>query len=91
MRDIAKDKSIKRLSRIEGQVRGIARMVDSDKYCIDILRQVQAVKSALSSLETVILDDHLGSCVETALNSDDVSERRDKVEELVAILTKQKK
>lgn len=91
MRDDAKLKSLKRLARIEGQVRGIASMVGDDRYCIDILRQVQAVKSALSSLETVILDDHLDSCVQTALKSELLSERREKVEELVAILSGTKK
>lgn len=86
MRTDAKEKSLKRLARVEGQVRGIAGMVGEDRYCIDILRQVQAVKSALTSLEAVILDDHLESCVETALKSDKLSERREKVEELVAVL-----
>ena len=53
----------KRLARIEGQVRGIARMVEDDRYCVDVVRQVQAVKSALTSLEGLILDDHLDTCV----------------------------
>lgn len=81
----------KRLARIEGQVRGVARMVDEDRYCIDIVRQVQAIKAALSSLETVVLEDHLETCVETALTSDDVGQRRAKVEELVAVLSGRKK
>ncbi|MCI4645342.1 MAG: metal-sensitive transcriptional regulator [Hyphomonadaceae bacterium] len=78
--------ALQRLSRIEGQVRGIARMVDEGRYCIDTVRQVQAVKAALSSLEAVILDDHLATCVDTALRSDDLEDRREKVEELVAVL-----
>lgn len=81
----------KRLARIEGQVRGISKMVTDDRYCIDIVRQIQAVKSALSSTEALILSDHLETCVETALKSDDIGERRDKVEELVAVLGGRKK
>ena len=76
----------RRLSRIEGQVRGVAKMVDEDRYCVDIVRQVQAIKAALSSLEAVMLDDHLDNCVESALKGDDLKARREKVEELVAVL-----
>ncbi len=75
-----------RLARIEGQVRGVARMIENERYCIDVIRQIQAVKSALTGLEGFILSDHLNSCVETALKSDDLEQRREKVEELVAVL-----
>ena len=84
-------KSLKRLARIEGQVRGVARMIEEDRYCIDIVRQIQAIKSALNSLESVVLDDHLATCVDTALKSDSLSQRREKVEELVAVLGGRKK
>lgn len=83
--------TLKRLARIEGQVRGIAKMIEDDRYCIDIVRQIQAVKSALTSLEGIVLKDHLETCVETALKSDDVSQRREKVEELIAVLGGRKK
>lgn len=86
MQSHTQDSAAKRLARIEGQVRGIARMVEDDRYCIDVVRQIQAVKAALSGLEALILDDHLGTCVETALKSDDLDVRREKVEELVAVL-----
>tara|TARA_Y100000052_G_scaffold8117_1_gene7895 strand:+ start:14795 stop:15070 length:276 start_codon:yes stop_codon:yes gene_type:complete len=76
----------RRLSRIEGQVRGVAKMVNDDRYCVDIVRQVQAIKAALSSLETVMLDDHLENCVESALKGNSLKARREKVEELVAVL-----
>lgn len=76
----------RRLSRIEGQVRGVAKMVDEDRYCIDIVRQIQAIKAALTSLETVMLDDHLDNCVESALKGKNLKARREKVEELVAVL-----
>lgn len=91
MRNETKDLAMKRLAKIEGQVRGVAKMVQEDRYCIDIVRQVQAIKSALSSFEGVVLDDHLETCVETALKSDDVAERREKVEELVGVLGGRKK
>ena len=81
-----KSAAAKRLARIEGQVRGVARMVDEGRYCIDVVRQIQAIKAALSSLEGVILEDHIGTCVEDALKGDNVGKRREKVEELVAVL-----
>lgn len=86
MKAETKDSTLKRLARIEGQVRGVSKMISEDRYCIDVVRQVQAIKAALSGLEKVVLDDHLGTCVEQALTSDDVEARREKVEELVAVL-----
>ncbi len=74
-----------RLARIEGQVRGVARMIEDDRYCVDVVRQVQAIKAALGSLEQVVLDDHLATCVDQALTSDDIENRREKVAELVSI------
>lgn len=91
MKADAKTAALKRLARIEGQVRGIARMVEGDRYCIDVVRQVQAIKAALSGLEGVIIDDHLGTCVEDALAGPSLEARRDKVEELVTILGGRKK
>ena len=81
----------KRLSRIEGQVKGVAKMINDDRYCIDIVRQIQAIKSALKSVEGIILSGHLDTCVETALKSDNIEQRREKVEELVAVLGGRKK
>src|SRR5579884_2719276 len=62
-----KDNYAKRLRRIEGQVRGIARMIDEDKYCIDVLTQISAVNSALQSVALGLLDEHLGHCVTNAV------------------------
>jgi len=62
-----KDKYLNRLRRIEGQVRGLQRMVDEDKYCIDILTQISAVNSALQSVALGLLEDHLGHCVADAV------------------------
>lgn len=68
----SKDDYLKRLRRIEGQVRGIARMVDEDEYCIDILTQVSAVTKALQAVSLGLMEDHLGHCVvHAARESDD--------------------
>jgi CsoR family transcriptional regulator, copper-sensing transcriptional repressor len=74
----------KRLHRIEGQVRGIERMVDDDRYCIDILTQVGAVKTALESLAFEVLNDHVNHCVAGAIASGDEAEARAKTDELLA-------
>jgi CsoR family transcriptional regulator, copper-sensing transcriptional repressor len=77
-----------RLKRIEGQVRGIARMVEADRYCIDILTQVRAVRAALRSVEDEVLKDHVEHCVERAIAGGDGDEQRRKVQELLTVLTK---
>lgn len=74
-----------RLSRIEGQVRGIARMLKEDRYCIDILNQVQAVKAALGKVEEELLKDHAAHCVEAAIRSGDAADQRRKFDELVGL------
>jgi DNA-binding FrmR family transcriptional regulator len=81
-----KPRLINRLNRVEGQVRGIARMVEDDRYCIDILTQVQAVRAALVKVETELLKDHLGHCIEGAIVSGDVEEQRRKASELIQLL-----
>ncbi len=81
-----KPKLLNRLSRIEGQVRGIARMVDEDRYCIDVLTQLQAVRAALRRVGSEILKDHLDHCVTSALVDGDEAERRAKAAELMAVL-----
>jgi CsoR family transcriptional regulator, copper-sensing transcriptional repressor len=73
----------KRLKRIEGQVRGLARMVDDDRYCIEILQQIQAVKVALKKAETELLRAHAAECVDDALKSGTIREKRTKIVELV--------
>jgi len=78
-----KEALIKRLHRIEGQVRGIERMVDDDRYCIDILTQVAAVNTALESLAFKVLDDHVNHCVTDALASGDPQEAAAKSKELM--------
>ncbi len=78
-----KDALIKRLHRIEGQVRGIEKMVEDDRYCIDILTQIAAVNTALESLAFKILDEHVHHCVAGALASGDEAAANVKTEELL--------
>jgi len=75
-----------RLSRIEGQVRGIARMVEEERYCIDVLTQLRAVRAALAKVETEMLRDHLGHCIESAIVAGDAAEQRKKAGELIQLL-----
>ena len=84
----AKASSIKRLSRIEGQVRGLARMVEEDRYCIDIVTQIAAVRAALRRVEEEVLREHISHCVEDAIVSGNAAERRRKVTELMDVLSR---
>lgn len=90
---MAKNRSdtINRLKRIEGQVRGVAQMVADDRYCIDILHQVQAVKAALAKVESAILKDHASCCVAEAIASGDATEQRVKFNELVDLFDRVKR
>ena len=80
--------ALKRLSRIEGQIRGISRMIEDDRYCVDVLGQTAAVSAALRAVEQLILDDHAAHCVEDAIASGDPDAQRDKFAELVRIIAK---
>lgn len=86
MQEKAKTAVAKRLGRIEGQVRGIARMVAEDRYCIDIVTQIDAVRAALKRVEEEILRDHVAHCVEHAILSGDKEEQRQKISELMQVL-----
>jgi CsoR family transcriptional regulator, copper-sensing transcriptional repressor len=79
-----KDALSKRLHRIQGQVRGIERMIEDDRYCIDILTQLAAVSTALDSLSFELLDNHVNHCVTRAIASGDPEEATAKAEELLA-------
>lgn len=70
-----RDAVVKRLKRIEGQVRGLQRMVEDDTYCIDVLTQISAVNKALQAVALNLLDDHLGHCVASAHRGDDLDEK----------------
>jgi DNA-binding FrmR family transcriptional regulator len=76
----------KRLSRIEGQVRGLSRMVEEERYCIDIVTQISAVRAALRRVEEEVLKDHVSHCVEHAIASGDKSDQRKKIAELMAVV-----
>jgi DNA-binding FrmR family transcriptional regulator len=83
MHVVAKQTVLTRLKRIAGQVSGLAGMVEDDRYCVDILTQVQAVRAALHKVEEQILRDHVTHCVADAFSSGDPADQRQKVEELV--------
>ncbi|MFN2100814.1 metal-sensitive transcriptional regulator [Altererythrobacter sp. MF3-039] len=82
---------IRRLNRIAGQVRGVAQMVEDDRYCIDILHQIQAIRSALAKVESQVLKDHAACCVAEAIASGDEAEQAAKFGELVDLLERQRK
>lgn len=82
MRYMKHDGALKRLKNIEGHIRGIERMVEEDAYCIDLIRQIQAVRAALNKVSTMILEEHLHSCLVTAVRGDDPQERERVLKEI---------
>jgi len=86
MRKDIKASCQKRLSRIEGQVRGLSKMVDEDRYCIDIVTQISAVRAALRRVEEEVLRDHVSHCVEHAIASGNKSDQRQKISELMDVI-----
>lgn len=88
MHKASKSARLKRLSRIEGQVRGLARMVDEDRYCIDIVTQIAAVRAALRRVEEDILRDHISHCVAHAMASGSTADKNEKIEELMDVLAR---
>ncbi len=85
MRQEAKTTTLKRLKRIEGQVRGLSRMVEGDRYCIDVVTQITAVRAALRKVEEEVLRDHVAHCVEGAIASGDKGDQRRKITELMDV------
>ena len=77
---------LKRFGRIEGQVRGLSKMVEEDRYCIDIVTQISAVRAALRRVEEEVLRDHVSHCVEHAITSGDKADQRSKIAELMAVI-----
>jgi len=84
----ADPKLLSRLSRIEGQVRGVANMLEEERYCIDILDQIQAVKAALRKVEDEVLKNHSAQCVAHAIDSGDSKDARTKLTELVDLFSR---
>ena len=88
MRSEIKAPCLKRLKRIEGQVRGLARMVEQDRYCIDVVTQIAAVRAALRRVEEEVLRDHVAHCVEHAVASGNKAEQRRKIAELMDVVAR---
>jgi CsoR family transcriptional regulator, copper-sensing transcriptional repressor len=88
MQTETRDACLRRLNRIEGQVRGVSRMVEEDRYCIDILTQIAAARAALKRVEDEVLRDHVGHCVEGAIASGDAGEQRRKIAELMEVFAR---
>ena len=77
--------TLKRLRTIEGHLKGVIRMVEQDAYCIDVIRQIQAVEAALNKVSSMILEGHLNSCVITAVQGEDLSERERVLKEITEV------
>ena len=86
MRKDIKTSCQKRLNRIEGQVRGLSKMVEDARYCIDIVTQISAVRAALRRLEEEVLRDHVAHCIEHAITSGNKTDQREKIAELMAVI-----
>jgi len=79
------DPALRRLKNVEGHLRGVIRMVEEDAYCIDVIRQIQAVEAALNKISSQILENHLNSCVITAVKGDDPLERERVLKEITEV------
>jgi CsoR family transcriptional regulator, copper-sensing transcriptional repressor len=87
----AKAGVVRRLQSVDGHVKGIQRMVEEDKYCIDIIKQVEAVQAALNRINEIILENHLHSCVTTAIRGDDAARREAVIGEILDVFSISKK
>ena len=83
-----KDKTLARLKRLEGQVRGISRMIEEDRYCVDVLTQTAAARAALKGVEKLVIEDHASHCIEHAITSGNPADQREKFSELVEIINR---
>jgi DNA-binding FrmR family transcriptional regulator len=79
------DDALKRLKNVEGHIRGIERMIEEDAYCIDVIQQIQAVQAALNKISKIVLDEHLHSCVVTAIQGEDVADRERVMKEITDV------
>ena len=80
-----------RLNRVAGQINGIKRMIDEDRYCVDILTQTAAITAAIRTIEGIIMKNHLNTCVADAMRSDDDGNKREKVDEIMEAISKFRK
>lgn len=83
--EVAMENTLRRLKTVEGHLRGVIRMVEEDAYCIDVIRQIQAVEAALNKVSSRILEDHLNSCVITAIQGNDKKERERVLKEITEV------
>lgn len=83
---VNRDAVLKRLARLEGQVRGVARMVEEERYCVDVLTQTAAIRSALKAVEKLVIEDHASTCIEQAVSSGNSDEQRKMFNELIALM-----
>ena len=79
------EEALKRLKNVEGHLRGIQRMVEDEAYCVDVIRQIQAVQAALNKVSTMILEEHLNSCVITAIRGENPDERERVLKEITGV------
>lgn len=86
MNEPRKRSLLARMRRIEGQVCGVSRMIDEDRYCVDVITQLQAIRAALKRVEEAVLKDHVAHCVEHAIATGDRDDQRRKVQELLGII-----
>ena len=79
---------LKRLNRVEGQVRGISKMIEEGKYCVDILTQIKAAKSALGSIERQILEDHMHGCIKKSFKEKSLKKSEQMIDEVISLVKK---
>lgn len=91
MDDMTRGKAIDRLKRIEGQVRGVVRMLEEDRYCMDILAQTRSIMAAMRKVEDQVMQNHLQTCVAEAMQSGDEREREEKISEVMTVLSGMRK
>jgi len=91
MTDAIKKKVAARLRRIEGQIAGVRRMIDEDRYCVDVLTQTSAVVAALRGVEDLVMQNHLNTCVADAIRSNDQAEQNEKISEVMSVIGKFRK
>ncbi len=90
MDEQTKAATVRRLQSVEGHIRGIARMVEEDKYCIDVIHQIDAVQAALNKINQMILENHLRTCVTTAIRGDDAARREAAIGEILEVFSASK-
>ncbi len=91
MKADTKPKVLVRLNRVRGQIDGVIRMVDDDRYCVDVLTQIAAAQAALGRAAEMVLDQHIESCVADAFDSGETAKRREKIDELMDVFARYSK